>query len=147
MSKEMFDALQEGYDRMSIAELGACIKELKGQLEELGAEKSSIQKIYDFLTITVVPERMDDEGLEVIKIKDVGRLQLASDIRCACPAGNREDLYKWLTDHGHAAMITDTVNASTLKAFVKEQMKQADGEYPKDLLKIDPYSRATVVKG
>ena len=89
---------------------------------------------------------MDDEDIRTMNVDGVGRLQLASDIRCSCLAANRVALMKWLEEHNHGAMVGSTVNAGTLKAFVKEQIKQ-DGQYPEDLLKIEPFSRATVVKG
>lgn len=140
-----FEELKVAYDGMSIPELAAEVKRVKVALDDAASRKSALQKHYDFLTMTIVPERMDDEGIETLKIKDVGRLQMASDIRCSCPAANRKQLEEWMRNNGHVAMITSTVNSSTLKAFVKEQMKE-NGNYPSDLLKVEPFSRATVVK-
>lgn len=133
------------YATMTIPELAAELKRLKGELDVMGAEKTEIQKQYDYLSISVLPDRMDEEGIESVKIAGVGRLQTSSDIQCNIPSENRESVQNWLRENGHAAMITESVNASTFKAWVKEQMKN-ENEYPKDLIKVHPYSRATVVK-
>lgn len=133
------------FESMSVPELAATLKELKTRLEEVGALKTELQKAYDFLSIDVLPDRMDEEGISTMRINGVGRLQSSSDIRCSCPAKNKIGLQKWLEEHGHGSMISATVNASTLKAFVKEMMKEGK-EWPEELLTVHPYSRATVVK-
>ena len=135
----------EEFEAMSVPELAGALRELKSRLEEVGRLKTEIQKSYDFLSMDVLPERMDEEGIQTLKIKDVGRLQMSSDIRCAVPAANRDAVKDWLTEHGHGSMVSETINASTLKAFVREMMKE-NKEYPAELLKVTPYSRATVVK-
>lgn len=133
------------FESMSVPELAATLRELKTRLEEVGALKTELQKAYDFLSIDVLPDRMDEEGISTMKINGVGRLQSSSDIRCSCPAKNKIGLQEWLEEHGHGSMISATVNASTLKAFVKEMMKEGK-EWPEELLTVHPYSRATVVK-
>lgn len=140
-----FEALEKEYAGMSIPELAGRIRVLKEELDEKAAIKARAQKIYDHLTISIVPDRMDDENIQTMKVEGVGRLQTKADIRCACPAPNREELEKWLKDHNHGAMIGSSVNSSLLKAFVKEQMKQ-NGEWPEMLLKVEPFSKASVVK-
>lgn len=137
---------QDEYDEMSVPDLASTLVELKKNLDKAGELKTALQKAYDFLSINVLPERMDEEKIQTLKIKDLGRLQAKSDIRCNVLAGNRDDLKKWLVDHGHGSMIAESINASTLKAFVKEQMKEDNGEYPEELVNVEVYSRATVVK-
>lgn len=136
---------RDEFDEMSVSELAAALRGLKNRLEEITALKSKIQKAHDFLSIDVLPDRMDEEGIQTLKIKDVGRLQMSSDIRCAVPAANRDDVKDWLNNNGHGSMVSETINASTLKAFVREMMKE-NKEWPSHLLKVTPYSRATVVK-
>jgi hypothetical protein len=135
----------EEFDEMSVSQLAAVLRTLKTDLEEIGRLKTEIQKAYDFLSEGVLPDRMDEEGIQTLKIKDVGRLQMTTDIRCAVPAANREPMKEWLIEHGHGSMVSETINASTLKAFVREMMKE-NKEWPEELLKVTPYSRAVVVK-
>lgn len=140
-----FEALSIEYAKMTVPQLAGRLRALKDDLDEKSAIKTMAQKIYDQLAISVLPDRMDDENIQTMKVEGVGRLQTKADIRCACPAPNREQLESWLRDNNHGAMIGSTVNSSMLKAFVKEQMKQG-GKYPEHLLKIEPFSKASVVK-
>lgn len=140
------------YDAMTIPEMAVELKKLKDELDLMGSIKTEVQKAYDFLSISVLPDRMDEEGVVTMRVADVGRLQASSDIRCNVPAANKQAVEEWLIQHGHQAMIASAVNASTFKAFVKEQMKTESETpesitYPKHLIKVEPYSRAVIVKG
>lgn len=140
-----------------IADVARAIKEIKSTLEQADKAKKELQKLYDYITVSLAPERMAEEEISTMKIDNVGRLQCSPDLRCSCPAENKEMLKKWLVDNGHKALISDTINSSSLKAFVREMIstenelikegrKPEKPLYPKDILKIEPFSRATVVK-
>lgn len=126
-------------------ELAAELKELKEQLDRLSEYKTHVQKMYDHLSMIVLPERMEEEDIVTLQIKGVGRLQASHDIRCNVLAKNRSGLEQWMVDNGHGALVTNTINSSTLKAFVKEAMREGK-EYPEHLIKVEPYSKATIVK-
>lgn len=133
------------YDNMKVFQLATHLRALKNLKDEIKALHTAVQDEYEFLSVNILPERMDDEGIETLKIKDVGRLQSTSDIRCNVPAANREALQEWLIDAGFESMMRPDVNSSTLKAFVKECI--ANGKpYPEELLKVTPFTRASVVK-
>ena len=142
------DALFEGekdLNKLSIAQLGELLKVTRAKLDYADFIKKEMQKAYDHLSINVVPERMEDEGVEIMKIADVGRLQVKDDIYCSVPADNKSAVQAWLKKSGNGSLIAPTVNASTFKAFVKGCIKDNE-EWPEELIKVTPYSRATVVK-
>jgi len=142
-----YDSIDEdSVQSFNLQELAAALRNLKIDLDWQGSEKTRLQKKYDFLSISVIPEVMDELGVETMKITGVGRLQVASDINCTVPSANKEAVQQWLRDNGHESLVQETVNSSTFKAFIKERMKEGK-EYPKDLIKVNPFSRATVVKG
>jgi len=145
MNIDDFETAIESWKGQTIPQLGARLAELKRALEASKAKNTMCQIMYDMLAIDVLPDRMEDEDIEVIKIKDVGRLQVKADIRCSCPAANRDKLMAWLREHKQAALIANAVNAATLKAYVKESIKNGE-DYPHKILKIEPYSRASIVK-
>ena len=136
---------QIDYDPFSVPELAAHLKSLKERLDDAAADKTLLQKQFDYLSIQVLPDRMDEENISSVVVPDVGRLQMKSDIRCNVLAANREAVQKWLIDNGHGSMVNPTINSGTFKAFVKERMKEGK-EYPVDLVNVEPYSRASVVK-
>jgi hypothetical protein len=106
--------------------------------------KAALQKAYDLLTQGFMPEYVDSLGVELITTED-RRLEIRNQMRVNLPAGNRAALHNWLVEHGMDHMVTATVNASTLKAFVKDAIDN-QLEFPGELLKIEPYRQAVLVK-
>lgn len=143
--EELLATQEDDIREAGIPQLAKHIRDVKTALDEVKSVQAELQKHYDHITINVAPEMMDEEGVEVTRIKDVGRLQMKSDIRCTTPSENRDQLIYWLQKNGCGSMVKNDVNASTLKAFVKDAMKNGS-PYPEELLNIHPYTRATVVK-
>lgn len=129
----------------SLAQMAKVIKKVKEDLEIAARVKAEIQKFHDFLTINVVPEMMEEQEVDTLKVPGVGRLQCSSDIRCTVPAAKKELLGKWLAENGHGALVKRTINPSTLKVLIKDLIKGGKN-WPSNIVKVDPYSRATVVK-
>lgn len=136
---------QARHSRMTITQLAKELKAVKAELESADIYKSALQKVHDRLAKVVLPERMDEEDISTIKIEGIGRIQKKTDIYCSCPAHSREALQQWLNDNGHGSLVSTTVNASTLRAFIKEQMK-AGSPIPDGLLTITPYQLVSIVK-
>ena len=97
----------------------------------------------------VVPQKLDDEGLQNITVKMPDgvnrRFQIADKMSVSTPKENRQLLYEWLEAQDAMELITNTVNASTLSSFVKERMKQGE-ETPHDICVISTYTLASLVK-
>lgn len=101
--------------------------------------------LYDFLSIRVVPDRMEEEGEEGKKLKGVGRIELRADMWTKTL--DAPGLQAWLEENGLGDLVVPGVNGSTLKATIKEQMKKKDGKVPgSDLVEVTPYTRAVIVK-
>lgn len=135
---------QNWQEAVTLTEMAQELVELKDWLERATRVKAELQKAHDFLTIVIIPEKMDEADVNSMNINDVGRLQLTHDIRCSVLAKNKIALKAWLTENGHESMVSETINSSTLKAWTKEQIKLGEA-YPSELIKAEPYSRATVV--
>lgn len=137
--------MAQDYDGMKVHQLAAHLSSLKVLKDAVKALHTTIQGEYDHLSINVLPERMEDDEIETLKVKNVGRLQSRPDIYCSVPSANREAVQEWLISQGFGSMVEPTVNSSTLKAFIKDCI--AGGKpYPADLIKVTPYVRANVVK-
>jgi hypothetical protein len=83
--------------------------------------------------------------MEQLTVEGIGRVNIRTDIYCSTKKGMGIDLKEWMKGHEMEDIITDVINASTLKAWVKEQMK-AGNEIPEELLNITPYDRAVITK-
>lgn len=115
---------------------------VRARMDEMDLEWKPLQKRYDELRLGEIPAEMAAEDVTSIK-GGFGRCTLQSDLHVSAP--NKVKLHSWLEDTGNGDLIIPTVNAQTLKAFCKEQMK-AGSELPADVLNVTPFSRAVIYK-
>jgi hypothetical protein len=118
------------------------IREIREQYEEKLGE---INKEYDFLRLNLVPRMMDDQGIDNIRVDGVGRISLTGDMYVSIKAENRQAAYQYFIDIGKSSLIQETINPSTLKAAVKAMIKAGE-EVPEDLIKVTPFTRASITK-
>jgi len=128
----------------SLTDVAHLMSDVARELEIASNIKTRLQKAYDHLRIVKIPEMMDEQGIKSMNIDDLGRLGLTSDAHVSCPADERTHLHTWLTENGFDDLVSETVNASTLKAWAMKRVKA--GEEVPDFLKIQPFSRASITK-
>lgn len=144
----MANLTQEEMDHYQSLELMDAIKEMKvikGQLEEAKRYKSELEAKHDFLRINVIPEKMDEQDVSNMTVDNVGRVSLTGDVRASILAADREKAYEWFEENGFGDLVKQSVASSTLKAFVKEQLKKG-GDIPEELIKVTPFTRASITK-
>jgi len=113
---------------------------------ELATEiKSELQKRYDFIRFSLIPEIMDEDGLESARVEGVGRVSLQSDINASVKADHKIEAQDWLIENGYGDVIQETVNSSTLKALLKKRIKEGL-DIPADLFNVSPFTRAQITK-
>ncbi len=135
------------FDNMPLAEIVRYQAEARGISDRLKEEQKQAEKWYDFISIFVLPEKMEDEAMETMKVAGIGRVSLRGDMQCSTAKGMQPNMLAWCRENDMEDLITEGVNGSTMKAFVKEQMgKGKDGNYPEELLNIYPYTRAVITK-
>lgn len=123
----------------------ARMKELQGQKDKLETELSDINKELDVIRTKKIPELMESMELRNVTIEGLGRVQLAADIYASTREGQKEAAMTWLRDCGYDDMITETYNASSIKALFRRLM--ADGaDIPDDIFNVQPFLRASIVK-
>jgi len=116
------------------------MKELDSEITALEDTKKPLQKRYDELRLELIPSAMAEEDITSLT-GGFGRCTLTSDLYVSAP--DKAALHEWLESSGNGDLIQPTVNAQTLKAFCKEQLKN-DAEFPDGLLKLTPFSRAVI---
>lgn len=123
----------------------ARMKELQGQKDKLETELSDINKELDVIRTKKIPELMESMELRNVTIEGLGRVQLAADIYASTREGQKEAAMTWLRDCGYDDMITETYNASSIKALFRRLM--VDGaDIPDDIFNVQPFLRASIVK-
>lgn len=148
LTEEQFAALAEfkkKYKDFTLLELVTELRDLRVAADDAKAFSNSQLAVYEIFSKQVVPARMEDEGMEQLTVEGIGRVNIRTDIYCSTKEGMGIDLKEWMKEHDMEDIITDVINASTLKAWVKEQMK-AGNDVPEELLNIVPYDRAVITK-
>lgn len=143
------EAKREARNAYQTWELLALIKEMKSYSEKKEALEDELKIInarYDVLRLEAIPERMDSDGVENLRVEGIGRVSLTADMFVSIKGGGKQGLYEWLDGHGLGDLIQPTVNASTLKAFVKRRIKEGK-DYPEEFLNVTPVTRASITKG
>jgi hypothetical protein len=132
--------------------MSAELREVAARMKALQAEKESLEKLLadvnielDDIRVRKIPTMMESLGLKNVTFEGLGRVQLASDLYLSTKEGKKEEAMQWLRDMGHQGMITESYNASSMKALVRRLL--VDGaEVPDHLFKITPFTRASIVK-
>ena len=136
---------REVYSKLSLREVAEELKNFRVQKDQAECVVSILTAKFDVLRMESIPNKMEVEGIENIKLDGIGRLGLTADLFLSVRGDKKAELYGWLRDNGFGELITDSVNGSTLKAFVKEQIKKGK-PIPTDCLSMTPYQRASITK-
>ncbi len=137
--------MDTNFDNMNMQELAERFRELQNELKESKAVSSEIQKEFDYLRKSVLPDKMEELGFDTVNITGIGRISLRAEIYASIVADQKEAAFAWLAENGHGALIKDTVNASSLKAFMKEQLGLGE-VFPEEMFNCTPYTMATLTK-
>lgn len=121
------------------------IYKLKEQIAE--QVKSPLEKVYDSMRFAVVPELMIEADMTTTTIEGIGRCSIQDDISATVPKEFKDEFMSWLVEHELEDLISKTVNAATLAAFVRKQLQKKDGvKLPTNLIKITPVTRAAITR-
>lgn len=132
--------------KLNITDLAKMLNKKRKELEAADERATALQIQFDQLRIDVIPAAMAKAGIESVRVAGVGNVIIEEDMWTHVPSARREDLHTWMGEHNLEDLITETINSSTLKAWIKER-KEAKGELPPgDVVVITPYRRASIRK-
>lgn len=129
----------------SYADLAKAIMSLKEEIARRKKKTSELQAELERLTQDVIPRKMEADEFSTVNVKNIGRLTVTQQMKVSTKAGAQPFLQKWLRDNGYEELISEVVNPSTLKAFIKERIEEMD-EYPEEYLNIYAYEQASLTK-
>jgi hypothetical protein len=118
------------------------IEQRKADLEE---QLVAVNKEYDHIRKERIPELMASLELRNATFEGLGRVQLAEDIYASTREGQKEAAIAWLRDTGYENMVTETYNASSLKALFR-RMIEGGVPIPDEIFNVTPFTRASIVK-
>lgn len=137
-----FAQLYSGHSTVELIKAMARVRKEKDDAEDVA---KGIGREYEFLSKVAIPEKFAEEGVTIMKVDGIGRVNLAADIYASIKAGMKEKAYLWLSDIGSADLIQAAVPPSTLKAFLKSRIKAAE-DIPEDLFNCTPFQQARITK-
>lgn len=144
--KAQIEAALEG---ASYNELVAAMISAQTHHAEMKAAASAAWDEVCVIARQIIPARMDADQIQNITVilPDGSKKQLLciDQVSVKTPADNKADLWQWLREHDASELITETVNSSSLAAYVREQMRQGE-EYPVDICEVSSYTTASLRK-
>lgn len=120
------------------------MKALQDKKDSLDEQVKQVNIELDDLRLKQIPEMMDALEVKNTTFEGLGRVQLAADLYCSTKAGQKDAAMQWLRDMDLADMVTETYNASSMKALVRRLIEQGV-EIP-EFMNVTPFIRASIVK-
>lgn len=127
-----------------IVELVQELSKLKNDRDLLIEESKVKYARIDEICKVELPQLMGDDGINNITVDGVGRVSLRGDVFASISEQGKSEAFQWLRSTGKESLITETVNASTLKAAAKQWV--LNGEPIPECIKITPYTAAVLVR-
>ena len=127
------------------AELAPAFFDIKEKEDLLDATHKRFYRSYDRLNKHIFPTRLEDSGLDMVRVPDLAR---SFGIRRMMSASllDKEKGFEWLRSVGAGDMIQQTVNAGTLAAYVRNLILEEGVEPPAEIVKVSPYNQIGVTK-
>jgi len=149
MDQERIDALKSALSGATYNELVAAMINARSHYDQLKADSAEAWDELCVINRQIIPQRFEADQIQNITVilPDGSKKQLLviPQVSVKTPPENKVGLWDWLREHDAAEIITETVNASTLAAYVREQMKQGE-PYPNELCEVSMYDTASLRK-
>lgn len=131
-------------DLNTLRKLCIQMQSFQEQKDALDEKSKELGAAIDGLRLKQIPEMMDQLEVKNATFQGVGRVQLAADLYCSTKAGQKDAAMQWLRDMELDGMISETYNATSMKALVRRLM--VEGTEIPDCLNVTPFIRASIVK-
>lgn len=114
----------------------ALFQALCTQYDELDSYRKAMYALTERLEGVVI-KQFEDQGIDKVAIPELERSFYPLQ-KYSATVLNKEEGYKWLRENNAGALITETVNAQTLAAFLKARLIE-EGKDPPESMKLEPY--------
>ena len=136
---------EKKYQDCSLPELGREFVKLRERHTELKEQAAKIWHEVDYLRFTAIPDTLEAEGIESLKVDDVGRI--STRVESSVKTIDKERLRQWLINNDGVAMISETINSSSLKAFIMNRVRDGQDIPGDEIIEFKPFVVATITKG
>jgi len=144
IAEERFTELMKEWDEVDLRQLAIDFKRLQESYNAAKDVSALIYAEFELLRKRVIPNRMEEMGLETAKYAGIGRIQIGQQL--SAKQLNKAALQEWLVAQGHGSLVASTVNSSSLSAFIKAQIADGEPIPDDDIIEISTFEVASVVK-
>ena len=88
------------YDNVPLVELVHAMSTMQNRKEALEDQLKIVNKEFDFLRITKIPAKMEEDGVDRINVTGIGRVSLTADMHVSVKADQKAEFFTWLRDNG-----------------------------------------------
>lgn len=114
--------------------------------EALGNVLGDIGKIMGELKNFKLPEAFEAEGIKTLNMADGSRITITQSVRASVVGGKKDEAFEYLRANDLGDLITESLNASTLSAFVKTQLEK-NISMPDDLFNVVVMPTTSLTRG
>lgn len=129
---------KDASDKMTIEDAVKFYFQLKSAYDELDEQRKRIYSTLDALNKAVLPDRLEDAGMDLIRMPELERSFYIVP-KMSASIVDKEKGHDWLIKHNLGALITQTVNAGTLASAMKKMVEEQNLQPPEDIIKLSPY--------
>ena len=149
LGEERTQVLKDALEGATYNDLVAAMITAQETHKQLKADTGDAWDAVCVIARQIIPNRMDADQIQNITVilPDGSKKQLLviDQVSVRTPPENKGALWEWLREHDAAEIITETVNSSTLAAYVRQQMAAGD-EYPNNICEVSAYATASLRK-
>lgn len=127
------------------ADLIALYRRVYDAEEAISEAMKTLRGLKDFLKFKSLPEAYEREQITTLTTAERDRVTVTQTVRASILAADKAKVYEWLRENGHGSLIIETINSSTLTAFVKEELEQ-NHTLPQEI-KVEPVDSASLTRG
>lgn len=142
--KEDNTAYQAKYEGFDINKLAKAMKKTKEQHTKQKEKTAEIWHEHDYLRMIAIPKMLESMNLTSCAVKGVGKIGVRAD--ASCRTVNPDALAEWLNENDHADIIKSAVNGSTLKALMKELLREGEPMPDSNIVSFEPFEFAVITK-
>ena len=109
------------------------------------AARKRVYHVNDMLDKHLIPLRLKDAGLDLIRVAAVAR-SFYVVTKTSATMLDKVRGFDWLRANGQGDIIQETVNAGTLSAFCRSLILEQGIEPPSDIIKVSTYDTTSMTK-
>lgn len=106
----------------TLTDLAKELSELKKQKADLEARVKTVNKQIIAVAVGKMPELMRELEISKFVVDDVGTFYIQDKLEVSVLADDRDEVYTWCKENGHADLIVEYIWPRTLNSWAKEQL-------------------------